>query len=81
MGIDEERLTLTIPEVAKLLRIGRNTAYEAARTGAMPGVLHFGRTIRVSKYALNQFLSGQGNDRKGDDIVQQVHRQEKTLTG
>jgi len=70
MGTDEERLTLTIPEVAKLLRIGRNTAYEAARTGALPGVLHFGRAIRVSRAALNQFLSGQSNDGKGEDIVQ-----------
>lgn len=70
MGTDEEQLTLTIPEVAKLLRIGRNTAYEAARTGALPGVLHFGRTIRVSRYALNQFLSAQGKDGKSEDIVQ-----------
>ena len=59
MGTDEERLTLTIPEVAKLLRIGRSAAYEAARTGALLGVLHFGRTIRISRYALNQFLSAQ----------------------
>ena len=64
MGTDEERLTLTIPEVAKLLRIGRNTAYEAARTGALPGVLHFGRTLRVSKFALEQLLNAHHVDGK-----------------
>ena len=70
MDTNEKRLTLTIPEVAKLLRIGRGTAYEAARNGTLPGVLHFGRTIRVSKYSLEQFLHAQGNDGKGEDIVQ-----------
>ena len=34
METGEERLTLTVPEVAKLLGIGRGTAYEAARIGA-----------------------------------------------
>jgi len=62
MDTDEERLTLTIPEVAKLLRISRNTAYEGARTGALPGVLHFGRAIRISRYVLNEFLNGQHTD-------------------
>jgi len=68
MDTNEERLTFTIPEVAKLLRIGRSAAYEAARTGALPGVLHFGRTIRVSKYALNQFLSAQGTNSKTEKV-------------
>jgi len=57
-----ERLTLTIPEVAKLLRIGRNTAYQAARNGSLPGVLRFGRTIRISIFALDQFLKEQHTD-------------------
>ena len=59
MGAEQEPLTYTIPEVAALLRISRGAAYEAARTGLLPGVLHFGRTIRISRYALNQFLSAQ----------------------
>ena len=56
MGIEKERLTLTIPEVAAILRISRGRAYEAVRTGALPGVLHFGRTIRISRYAIDQLL-------------------------
>ncbi|MFC2056015.1 helix-turn-helix domain-containing protein [Chloroflexota bacterium] len=56
MATDQERLTLTVPEVAALLRISRGAAYEAVRTGALPGVFHFGRTIRISKYAIDQLL-------------------------
>lgn len=63
-----EKLTLTVPEVAAILRISRGAAYEAARTGALPGVLHFGRTIRISRYALNQFLSAQGTNGKTEEV-------------
>lgn len=56
MNTEKEGLTLTVPEVAALLRISRGAAYEAIRTGALPGVLHFGRTIRVSKYAIERLL-------------------------
>ena len=68
MGADQEPLTYTIPEVAALLRISRGAAYEAARTGLLPGVLHFGRTIRVSRCALYQFLSAQGTSDKTEEI-------------
>lgn len=40
-----ERLTLTIPEAAEKLGIGRNQGYEAARTGQIP-------TIRIGKRLL-----------------------------
>ncbi len=56
MGTEIERLTLTVPEVAALLRISRGAAYEAVRTGTLPGVLHFGRTIRISRHAIEQLL-------------------------
>ena len=38
-------LTLTVEETGSALRIGRSTAYEAVRTGAIP-------TIRIGKRAL-----------------------------
>lgn len=63
-----EKLTLTVPEVAAILRISRGAAYEAAKTGALPGVLRFGRTIRISRYALNQFLSAQGTNGKTEEV-------------
>ena len=33
-SFDELPLTLTVPEVAEVLDIGRNTAYEIVRSGA-----------------------------------------------
>jgi excisionase family DNA binding protein len=46
---------LTVPEVMKLLRIGRNTTYEAIRSGALPSI-RIGRRILVPKKALELFL-------------------------
>ena len=50
---------LTVPEVASMLRISRGAAYEAARRGKIPGVRRVGRSIRVSKRAVVDWL-GQG---------------------
>lgn len=55
------RATLTVADAAKLLGIGRQTAYDLAAKGKLPGVLRLGRRIVVSKKALERFLSG-GND-------------------
>jgi len=40
--MEQERLTLTIEETAKLLGIGRQLCYEKAKTGEIP-VLKIGR--------------------------------------
>ncbi|MFB0557249.1 MAG: helix-turn-helix domain-containing protein [Dehalococcoidia bacterium] len=61
MSNQDERLTLTVPEAAKLLGIGRQTAYEAVRTGVIP-VIRFGRVIRVPRRALERLLANAGED-------------------
>jgi excisionase family DNA binding protein len=50
-------LTVTVVEAAKLLRIGRNSAYEAARRGELP-VVRIGRRLLVPRAALEQLLGG-----------------------
>ena len=50
-----ERLTLTVAEAAKVLGIGRGTAYEAVRTGQLPA-LRVGRRLLVPVAALKQKL-------------------------
>jgi excisionase family DNA binding protein len=45
---DELPDVLTVPEVARVLRISRNRAYEAVRTGAIPSV-RLGRRVLVLK--------------------------------
>jgi excisionase family DNA binding protein len=48
---------LTIPEAARVLRLSRNSAYEAARRGDIPTV-RIGRSLRVPKAALLRLLDG-----------------------
>lgn len=46
----------TVDEVAKILRIGRATAYEAVRRGEIP-VVKIGRRLLVPRTALERLLS------------------------
>lgn len=59
MQTTEPPLVLTIEEAAKLLRIGRSAAYEAARRGELPAV-RIGRTLRVPRHALEEMLRDAG---------------------
>ncbi len=52
-----EKRTYSIPEVAKVLGIGRTAAYEAARTGEIP-TIRIGKRILVPDVALERLLAG-----------------------
>ena len=54
---DDKPATLTVPQAAKKLGIGRSAAYEAARTGQIP-TLRIGRRILVPVRALERLLEG-----------------------
>ena len=47
---------LTVEQVAKRLYVSRSTAYNMVNSGEIPSV-RFGRLIRVSASALEQYLS------------------------
>lgn len=51
---------LTVDEAAELLRVNRKTLYEAIREDQVPGVIRLGRTIRLGRDALLDWLRGQG---------------------
>jgi hypothetical protein len=51
------RETLSIPESGKVLGIGRNQAYQAAQSGALP-TLKFGKRIVVPIARLEKMLNG-----------------------
>ncbi len=53
--MEEERLTLTVEETAKLLGIGRQLAYERVKTGEIP-VIRVGRRLLVPRRALEKLL-------------------------
>ena len=55
MGND--KLTLTVNETAKILGVGRNSAYEAIARGEIP-VVKVGKRLLVPKTALEKLLNG-----------------------
>lgn len=52
MSTSTPALTLTVPEAAELLGCSVNLAYQLATKGELPGALHLGRKIVVSRAAL-----------------------------
>ncbi len=58
--MEEEKLTLTVEETAKLLGIGRNLCYDRVKTGEIP-VIKIGRRLLVPRKALEKLLE-QGQD-------------------
>ena len=53
-----------VEEVAKLLQIGRNKAYELANNGTFP-VMKFGKLIRIPKAAFDEWLNESESPKQG----------------
>ncbi len=56
---NSERRTLTVPQAAEILGIGRNSAYEAVKRGEIP-TIKIGRLLKVPKVAFDRMLEGAG---------------------
>jgi len=56
MQRETERLTYDIVEAGRLLGLGRNASYDAAKAGQIP-VLKIGRRLLVPKAALDRMLA------------------------
>jgi excisionase family DNA binding protein len=57
----DRRLTVTVPEAARLLGISRGAAYEAAHRGELP-VIRIGRRMVVPWPALRRLLDAAAAD-------------------
>ena len=53
MTTKTEPATMTVEEAAALLGIGRQTAYDLAARGGLPGALRLGRRWVISRKALD----------------------------
>ena len=53
--VQSEKLTYSVPEVAKLLGLSRASTYEAVKTGQIPSI-SFGKRIFIPRVALEQML-------------------------
>ena len=55
-----DSLTMTIPEVAKVLGISRGLAYQLAARGELPGLIRLGeKRVVCSKPAIKKLLQGE----------------------
>jgi excisionase family DNA binding protein len=55
----ERPALLTVGEAATALRVSRSKAYELAAAGQLPGLLRVGRSLRVSRRALDAWIDTQ----------------------
>jgi excisionase family DNA binding protein len=55
--LDQAPDVMKVPEVAAVLRIGRNAAYELIQRGELQAVC-IGRSVRVTRWALEAYLQG-----------------------
>lgn len=53
-----EPRTYTAAQAAAMVPMGINQFYEAVKRGDIPGVLHLGRSIRVSRRVFEAWLDG-----------------------
>ena len=60
-----DRKTYNIEEAGKLLGIGRNQAYEAARRGDIP-TIRIGKRLLVPRVAFDRLLENAGARRPSD---------------
>ncbi len=52
----DERWTLSVPETAKVLGIGRNLCYDRVKTGEIPAI-RIGRRLVIPRAALEKLLA------------------------
>ncbi len=52
----EEPLLLRAEEAARLLSLGRSKVFEMMAAGELPGVVRFGRAVRISRSALETWI-------------------------
>lgn len=55
-SLDDVPLVISVTELARILRVSRNTAYEIVRSGQIQSV-RTGTQIRIPKNALKKYLN------------------------
>ena len=59
---DRDAAVMKVDELAELIACGRRQTYEAIARGDVPGVIRIGRSIRVSRAAVDRWLAGEPGD-------------------
>ena len=56
---EKERATVTVDEFARILGVGRASAYEGVRSGRIPSIRVSNRRIVISRRVLERMLNGE----------------------
>ena len=64
--MNNEKLTLTVNQTARLLGLSRNSAYQGVLTGEIPHI-RVGKRILIPCHALERMLSEAGHEPKQRD--------------
>jgi len=77
-----DRLVYTVPEAGRLLGLGRNAAYEAARRGDIP-TIRMGRLLLVPKISLHKLVGADalGSSKSGETDISVAEDTEEALEG
>ena len=59
--MENEQLTMSVEEAAKLLGISRGAAYQAARTSRIPVIKLGERRLRIPRKPLMELIDGKGS--------------------
>ena len=54
-SVEDLPLLITVPELAQVLRVGKNKAYELVNSGAIKGI-KIGTQIKVPKRSVEEFV-------------------------
>ncbi len=60
---EDRPLLLRAEDAARLLGIGRSTVFEMLAAGELPGVVRIGRSVRISREALEQWVRDRSGER------------------
>ena len=58
-----EPLLLKVEEAGRLLNLGRTTVFDLIARDQLPGVVRFGRSVRVSREALERWVRERAGER------------------
>ena len=77
-----DRLVYTVPEAGRLLGLGRNAAYEAAKRGDIP-TIRMGRLLLVPKAPLHKLVGADavGSSKAGETDISVIEGTEEALEG
>lgn len=68
MAVETQRDTMTVEQAAKRLGLSRNSCYNLAAKGQLPGAIRLGKRWVVSIYQFDRFIRGENNGNKSDNV-------------